>query len=71
MKVICIGMLKSRRKKKKMEILLNQLKRTEREQTNDDRLTEANLKVDNSIVNSLLISSGFSIDLNFDNIFKI
>lgn len=64
-------MLKSRRKKKKMEILLNQLKRTEREQTNDDRLTEANLKVDNSIVNSLLISSGFSIDLNFDNIFKI
>lgn len=54
-----------------MEILLNQLKRTEREQTNDDRLTEANLKVDNSIVNSLLISSGFSSDLNFDNIFKI
>lgn len=52
-----------------MEILLNQLKRTEREQTNDDRVTEANLKV--SIVNSLLISSGFSIDLNFDNIFKI
>lgn len=69
MKVICIGMLKSRRKKKKMEILLNQLKRTEREQTNDDRVTEANLKV--SIVNSLLISSGFSSDLNFDNIFKI
>lgn len=69
MEVICIGMLKSRRKKKKMEILLNQLKRTEREQTNDDRVTEANLKV--SIVNSLLISSGFSSDLNFDNIFKI
>lgn len=69
MKVICIRDAQIQEEEKKMEILLNQLKRTEREQTNDDRVTEANLKV--SIVNSLLISSGFSSDLNFDNIFKI